>query len=77
MKFWCFVMILVFLIYIKHLKKEFGIYKNYINDCKNLKIINEKDKNKENEGFPLLSICIPLYNMKKYLGRALLTFVYL
>ena len=48
-------------------------YKRFINDCKQLKRFNiTKIINNKN---PYLSICIPVYNMEKYIERALLTII--
>ena len=51
--------------------KNLEIYKIYINNCNNLKKTkNIKIKKKK---LPFLSICIPLYNMEKYIKKALLS----
>lgn len=52
--------------------KNIKFYLNYINNCKNLKRIINKEEQKTNK-FPFLSICVPVFNMEKYIERALLS----
>ena len=52
-------------------KNQYSKYKNYINDCKELKRFNiTKITSSKN---PYLSICIPVYNMENYIERAILS----
>ena len=48
-------------------------YKNFINDCQKLKKYNRI--NVFNYDIPYISICIPAYNMEKYIEKALLTII--
>ena len=49
-------------------------YKQFINECKQLKRFNiTKIMNHNNN--PYLSVCIPVYNMEKYLERAILSII--
>ena len=54
-------------------KNNFINYKNYIKDCKNLKryYINKNITIKN----PFISICLPVYNMEKYIERAFLSII--
>ena len=49
------------------------LYKSYIKKCKNLNILNNPDIiiNKN----PFISICIPVYNMEKYIERAIISII--
>ena len=46
-----------------------------INNCIKLKNFKIKHENQTNKNFPFLSICIPLYDMEKYIGRAILSII--
>ena len=48
-------------------------YKNYIIECNQLKKFNNTNKN--NNTKPYISICLPVYNMEKYIERALLSII--
>lgn len=66
---------LLILIYIsnKNNNNYFIIIKNFVKDCTNLKRYNKinifRSKN------PYISICIPVYNMEKYLEKTLLSII--
>ena len=60
------------LIYSYNIKNELNIYKKYINECKQLKRFNITKIFNEN---PFLSICLPVYNMEKYIERAILSII--
>lgn len=57
------------------MKQEFGKYKRYMNNCIKLKNFKVKHTNHAYKNFPFLSICIPLYDMEKYIRRALLSII--
>ena len=66
-------LILLFILSTFFMKNENIKYKQFINDCKQLKRFNiTKIINNKN---PYLSICIPVYNMEKYIERALLSII--
>ena len=68
-----FLIILLFLLlYSYNVKNELNIYKKYINECKELKRFNITKIYNEN---PFLSICLPVYNMEKYIERAILSII--
>ena len=48
-------------------------YKDYIKDCNKLKRFNIS--NSINNKTPYISICLPVYNMEKYIERALLSII--
>ena len=67
-------MILLCIIILTYYEKSNLIkYKNYIKDCKNLKryYINKNITNIK----PYISICLPVYNMEKYIERAFLSII--
>ena len=67
------LLILLFLLmYSYNIKNELNIYKKYINECKELKRFNITKIFNEN---PFLSICLPVYNMEKYIERAILSII--
>lgn len=67
------LLILLFLLmYSYNIKNELNIYKKYINECKELKRFNITKIFNEN---PFLSICFPVYNMEKYIERAILSII--
>ena len=71
-----FLLIILFLfIYFYSFNFKFNIIciKTFINDCRNLKIYNKINHNKEIN--PYLSICIPAFNMEKYIEKALLSLI--
>ena len=75
MKFLFFFIIIIFVIYIKNANKNLGKYKRYINNCKKLRYFKIKHRNKSTKNIPFISICIPLYNMEKYIERAILSVI--
>ena len=80
-KYIFYLFLLIIIIYIVYYYKnniifltKFNIYKNYIRMCNKLKKLNYKEKeNIKNNKEPYLSICIPVYNMEKYIERAILS----
>ena len=64
-----------FFIYIYSYYNKYNIFlfKNFINDCINLKTYNTFSI--INKNYTLLSICLPVYNMEKYIERALLSLI--
>ena len=54
------------------IKNSNAKYKNYINECKQLKRFNITKIINNN---PYLSICIPVYNMGKFIERAILSII--
>ena len=68
------MLIAIFIIFILYKTQTFnslGIYKRYINACKkSIKLYNNKEKSNL---FPFFSICIPVYNMEKYIEISLLS----
>jgi len=74
--FYSFFLINLFLfiyIYSFNIKNYFIKFKYFANDCHNLKKYNNKRIfNKIN---PYLSVCIPVYNMEKYIEKALLSII--
>ena len=67
------IIILIIIILTFYKNNNFIKYKNYIKDCKNLKryYINKNSSNKN----PYISICLPVYNMEKYIERAFLSII--
>ena len=70
------IIFLFFLIYffkykIKTSEKSISIYKEFIKNCNELKLFYPL-KNEVNN-FPYLSICIPTFNMEKYIERAIIS----
>ena len=67
----------IFLIFCKVNKTLFhnniNLYKIYVKECKNLKIFNQNNK-KINKN-PFISICLPVYNMEKYIERAIFSII--
>ena len=54
-------------------KNYFIKFKYYVNDCNNLKKYNNINViNKKN---PYISVCIPVYNMEKYIEKSLLSII--
>ena len=69
------LIILFFLIFFYSFNNKYNIifFKSFINDCRNLKIYNKKNSN---IGIiPYLSICIPAFNMEKYIEKALISLI--
>ena len=71
------IIILMFLLYIINnsfnKKKDINSYKSFINECNKLKRINTAKI--LNIGHPYISICLPVYNMEKYLERAIFSII--
>jgi glycosyltransferase involved in cell wall biosynthesis len=71
------IIILMFLLYIINnsfnKKKDINSYKSFINECNKLKRINTAKI--LNNGHPYISICLPVYNMEKYLERAIFSII--
>ena len=71
-----FILILLFILNRLHLKNNYfiskilSIYKHYIKDCSNLKIYK---RSKIRSNIPYVSLCLPAYNMKNYIERAILS----
>lgn len=53
-------------------KNNLSIYLNYINDCYNLKHYKRAIINNE---IPFVSICLPCYNMQKYIESTILSII--
>ena len=77
-----FILYILFSIYFNYKKRnnelsksknELEIYKKYIDNCNNLKIITTQSKEKKDS--PFLSICIPTYNIEKYIEKALISII--
>ena len=71
-----FLCIFIYIIIkIKYNKTNFLIHKSlasfnhYINKCKNSKI----QKRKQNKNIPFVSICLPVYNMEKFIQKSLIS----
>jgi glycosyltransferase involved in cell wall biosynthesis len=72
-----FILLVLFLLiffYSYNIKYNIIFFKEYINDCNNSKFYNTKfiAFNKTN---PYLSICLPAYNMEKYITKSLLSII--
>jgi glycosyltransferase involved in cell wall biosynthesis len=71
------IIILLFLLYIINnsfnKKKNINSYKTFIKECNKLKRINTVKI--LNIGLPYISICLPSYNMEKYLERAIFSII--
>ena len=79
LKIYIFFIIITFLIININLKifkikakRSLYIYKKYINFCSNLKNYYRKKIYNEN---PFISICLPVYNMKKYIERVIFSII--
>ena len=69
------ITLLFFGIYLYSFNNKYNIIllKNFIKNCNNLKRYNKDIKiSKKN---PFISICIPVYNMEKYIEKALLSII--
>ena len=68
------VLFLLILFYSHNIKYNIIFFKEFINDCYNSKIYNTKfiAFNKTN---PYLTICLPAYNMEKYITKSLLSII--
>ena len=68
------ILILLMMLSTLFIKNKNMKYKQFINECKQLKRFNiTKIINHNNN--PYLSVCIPVYNMEKYLERAILSII--
>ena len=69
---YCFIIIMsIYLLCIKPNLFNIRIYKNYITLCKKLiKLYPEVEENNEK---PFFSICIPVYNMEKYIEQSIIS----
>ena len=65
--------LIVIIIYTYNYKNDLIIYKNFVNNCINIKQINITKLTIINK--PYISICLPTYNMEKYLEKALLSII--
>ena len=68
------ILFLCFYFFTYNIKYNIIYIKTFINDCKNLKNFNKI--NFSNIVNPYLSICIPAFNMEKYIEKALLSLIY-
>lgn len=71
-----FLLIILFLFiyfYTYNIKYNIIYIKTFINDCRNFKIYNKKKFNISKN--PYLSICIPAFNMEKYIEKVLLSLI--
>lgn len=68
------ILILIIIVIYSYIhKNELMKYKNFINDCNELKRLNQiKIKHNRN---PFVSICIPVYNMENYIERSVLSII--
>ena len=66
------IFILIDLKYIKkrYTPKFFSFYKHYVKDCLNLKTYKRAIIN---NNIPYISLCLPAYNMKKYIEKSILS----
>ena len=71
-----FIFIILFIINVLNMNNNLFIvkflstYKHFVKDCKNLKLYK---RIKIRNYFPYVSICLPVYNMKDYIERAILS----
>ena len=68
-----FILIAIFYFIIYSYKNSLLKYKEYITNCREKKFIIQEYRNEQKNIF--LSICIPAYNMEKYLESALLSII--
>ena len=72
-----FILIFLFLFiyyYSYNIKYNISYIKNFINDCRNFKIYKKINFNNSSKN-PYLSICIPTFNMEKYIENALISLI--
>ena len=73
--YYLLLIIFLYLILYKVNDKENLIkYKNFVNNCKNYKLFKREQKKINNEN-PFISVCLPLYNMEKYIKQALFSII--
>ena len=71
-----FILILYFIINVLNMNNNFfnvkflSTYKHFVKDCKNLKLYK---RIKIRNYIPYVSICLPVYNMKDYIEKAILS----
>lgn len=68
------LLIIIFYFIIYSYKFSLLKYKEYITKCREKKFISQGYENEQNEIF--LSICLPAYNMEKYIETALLSIIH-
>ena len=69
-----FILLFSFIyLYSHNFKYNKILLKSFIKDCNNLKRYNKYIE--INNKYPLISICIPVYNMEKYIEKALLSII--
>ena len=73
-----FIIFMNFLLFFNNSKNNFNyeikLYKKYIKICNRVKKYDNMEKTKNAN--PYLSIILPVYNMEKYIERALLSILY-
>ena len=67
------VALFLYLLFSNNKKYNLILFRNFIKDCYNLKRYN--NIRIINNQFPYISICIPVYNMEKYLEKAILSII--
>ena len=67
------ILFLFIIIYPFYNNENLKVYQNYVNDCIKLNKINRTKLLKITN--PYISVCLPIYNMEKYLERALLSII--
>ena len=70
--FMCVISINYFLSKNNIIKMDLRPYKHYINDCKNHK---RYFRNKINNNYPYITVCLPILNMEKYIEQTLLSII--
>ena len=71
------IIIIFFLLvfsYSYNIKYNITLFKEFINDCNDSNFYNKKFITYNNTN-PYISICIPAYNMEKYIKKALLSII--
>ena len=75
-KLFAFLLIILFFfiqVYFFNIKYNIINYKKFISDCLNLKKYNII--NNFNNTNPYISVCIPAFNMEKYIKKAILSII--
>ena len=67
------LVLFLFILFSNNKKYNLILFRNFIKDCYNLKRYN--NFRIINNQFPYISICIPAYNMEKYLEKAILSLI--
>lgn len=65
------LLIIIFVLYISLRKIDLRFYRSYINICKKLIKVNKEEVNIKIP--PFYSICIPVYNMEKYIQMSIIS----